>query len=196
VVAVGAIDSCGVVQPFSSRGPTADARIKPEICARGYHTYWAKASNNGYGPASGTSLATPLIGGLVALLKEAHPTWNGAQLRAAIIGTGQAGADNRSVTGSPGDWSLGFRIHPEPPHDLAVPATSRALFFVTGSPSLEPVAGGDSGIASTACSGRLAFSSPDTVQVGTQFTFATVLAGNDALVAGGSGGNLGPCAGA
>ena len=88
VIAVGAVDSLGVLTSFSSRGPTGDGRIKPEICARGRSTYWAQAWTLGYGPASGTSLATPLVGGLAALLKEAHPDWTGYDIREALIQTG------------------------------------------------------------------------------------------------------------
>ncbi len=87
VVSVGAVDVNGVIQGFSSRGPTADGRIKPEVCARGRDTEWAQAWDLGYGTASGTSLATPLIGGLAALIKEGHPDWTGAQIREALIQT-------------------------------------------------------------------------------------------------------------
>lgn len=93
VIAVGAVDSLGSVSTFSSRGPTGDGRTKPEIVARGSLTYWARAWTGGYGPASGTSLSTPLIGGLAALIKEAQPTWGGHEIRTALMATGsQAGA--------------------------------------------------------------------------------------------------------
>jgi hypothetical protein len=88
VISVGAVDSTGVIQGFSSRGPTADGRIKPEICARGRNTVWAQAWDLGYGTANGTSLATPLVGGLAALIKEAHPDWTGWAIREALIATG------------------------------------------------------------------------------------------------------------
>ena len=77
-----------VIQGFSSRGPTADGRIKPEICARGRNTVWAQAWTLGYGTANGTSLATPQVGGLAALVKEAHPEWTGWDIRQALIATG------------------------------------------------------------------------------------------------------------
>ena len=52
----------------------------------------------GYAHANGTSLSCPLVGGLVALLKEAHPTWTGADIRDAVIGTGtQAGAPDNNL---------------------------------------------------------------------------------------------------
>ncbi len=87
VISVGAVDSLGVVQSFSSRGPTADGRIKPEVCARGRSTRWAQAWTGTYGSANGTSLATPLVASLAALLKEAHPGWTGYDVRQALIAT-------------------------------------------------------------------------------------------------------------
>lgn len=87
VIAVGAVDSLGTLASFSSRGPTADGRIKPEVTARGRSNYCAVASSNGYGPASGTSFATPLVGGVAALLLEAHPGWTGWDVRSALTST-------------------------------------------------------------------------------------------------------------
>jgi len=99
VLAVGAVDVAGTVAGFSSRGPTADNRIKPEVVARGVSTWWARAWTLGYGPANGTSLAAPLVGGLAALLKEAHPEWTGAEIRAALIATGSQALSPDSQTG-------------------------------------------------------------------------------------------------
>jgi hypothetical protein len=60
----------GAVEPFSSRGPTLDDRIKPDICAPD------AVSSNAYGPVTtacrsgflGTSAATPHVAGAIALL--------------------------------------------------------------------------------------------------------------------------------
>ena len=81
VLTVGAVDSLGVIANFSSPGPTFDGRIKPDVCAQGRSTYCAvggvfsKRKPTGYGTASGTSLSTPLVGGVAALLLEIHPEW-------------------------------------------------------------------------------------------------------------------------
>jgi hypothetical protein len=87
VISVGAVDSLGVLTPWSSRGPTADGRIKPEVVARGLFNLAADSRNQGYRSYSGTSFSGPMIAGLVALLKEAHPDWDGARLREALIST-------------------------------------------------------------------------------------------------------------
>ena len=76
-----------------------------------FKTTWAVAGNLGFGLANGTSLATPLIGGLAALIKEAHPTWTGAQIRDAIMGTGtqNMSPDNNIGYGlAQGQTALGF----------------------------------------------------------------------------------------
>ena len=74
VIAVGAVSSNGEIVTFSSRGPTADGRIKPDFCALGSSVYLANWYG-GYGFSGGTSFAAPLVAGGIALLIESHPTW-------------------------------------------------------------------------------------------------------------------------
>jgi subtilisin family serine protease len=89
VIAVGAVDARGHVAGFSSRGPNALGVTKPDVCARGVGTACATASaREAYTSVSGTSLATPLIGGLVALLLEAHPDWTPYQVQQALHRSG------------------------------------------------------------------------------------------------------------
>ncbi|MFZ6186152.1 S8 family serine peptidase, partial [Nannocystis pusilla] len=74
VIAVGATDFDGVVTPFSSRGPTADDRIKPDLVAPGQDVYMARSDSLvAYEASQGTSLSTPLVAGVAALLLEAYP---------------------------------------------------------------------------------------------------------------------------
>jgi len=83
VIAVGALTSrvgdtrsfadLGKIAYFSSRGPTRDGRLKPEVVAPGYYVLGPKAGSSGYIPLSGTSLASPVVAGLVALILEANP---------------------------------------------------------------------------------------------------------------------------
>jgi len=78
VLAVGAIDINGAVADFSSRGPTPDRRIKPDVVAPGvniwsgitidtYLDYVSDFLGNGFTSISGTSMATPHVSGLMAL---------------------------------------------------------------------------------------------------------------------------------
>jgi serine protease AprX len=83
---------------FSSRGPTADGRTKPDIAAPGYNINAAKAnSTNAYTVMSGTSMATPFVAGTVALMLDANPNMTPTQVKSALTSTaldwGPAGMD-------------------------------------------------------------------------------------------------------
>jgi subtilisin family serine protease len=81
LVSVGAVDSTGVVTGFSSRGPTADGRTKPDVCGDGQDVYVVDlATIDQYTVVSGTSIATPLVAGVGALLLEAYPGLTPAQM--------------------------------------------------------------------------------------------------------------------
>ena len=64
IISVGSVMADGSASPFSSRGPTADGRIKPELAARGSAT--ALMNMNGVFSGSGTSFASPIIAGMMA----------------------------------------------------------------------------------------------------------------------------------
>jgi subtilisin family serine protease len=99
VVAVGAVDFGSAIASFSSRGPTGDGRIKPDVSANGVMTACALAETPGsYGRIPGTSLATPLIAGLSALLLESHPAWTPDSVISALHASGDhANAPSNSV---------------------------------------------------------------------------------------------------
>ena len=88
VISVGAVSSSGQIVSFSSHGPTADNRIKPEVCARGRQTWCVNPnSTTNYTQLSGTSLACPLVGGVAALIIQANPDWTAMEIRDAIMMT-------------------------------------------------------------------------------------------------------------
>jgi len=100
VMTVGAIDdSTGSIASFSSRGPTKDTRLDPDICAPGVSITAAKAgTTDDYTTMSGTSMATPHIAGVAALLIDAKGGSVSPNLvRGAMISTatdkGDAGPD-------------------------------------------------------------------------------------------------------
>ena len=72
VFTVGAVAPNGRSAPFSSKGPTADGRVKPDGCAVGWGTWvgapWGKTIQS-----SGTSFSTPLMAGMIACLRQAFP---------------------------------------------------------------------------------------------------------------------------
>ncbi|MFH0931535.1 MAG: S8 family serine peptidase, partial [Candidatus Zixiibacteriota bacterium] len=103
ILACGAVYSSGTIASFSSRGPTGDGRIKPEVVARGVSTYCASASDtNVFTYASGTSLSTPLVGGCAAVLLSAHPDWVPWKIREALMYT----ANNALTPNNTYGWGL------------------------------------------------------------------------------------------
>ena len=79
-------DGGGVsISEFSSMGPTVDACFKPEISAPGSSIF--STVPGGYGIASGTSMASPMIAGLAALIREVHPDWKTMEVKSALMNT-------------------------------------------------------------------------------------------------------------
>ena len=110
-IAVGAYDATRPTRPptrFSSRGPTADGRQKPEIAAPGYRIRAARSMpRDGWqGQAklcvkSGTSMAAPWVSGTVALMMSvAGRPLTIHEIRRALIGSADphAGPSGRSST--------------------------------------------------------------------------------------------------
>jgi hypothetical protein len=102
VLAVGAEDSLGTVAAFSSRGPTADGRIKPDFTAPGVDVC-VVTGNGVVRRLAGTSFATPLLAASAALVKQLHPAMLPMALRAAFRrwATNRAAPDNSRGWGRP-----------------------------------------------------------------------------------------------
>ena len=94
VIAVGAVNSDGVLATFSSRGPTYDGRIKPDVSALGSNNHVADPADDGvYRNASGTSFSCPLTSGVAALVLSRAPQLTPLQVREALRQTASR-ADN------------------------------------------------------------------------------------------------------
>jgi hypothetical protein len=81
---------------FSSRGPTvvAESLIKPDVTAPGVNVLAGNTPTPALGAPgelfqaiSGTSMASPHVAGVLALLKQAHPDWSAAMAQSAIMTT-------------------------------------------------------------------------------------------------------------
>ncbi|WP_439131223.1 S8 family serine peptidase [Polaribacter sp.] len=70
VIAIGAVNSSGDIASFSSFGPTADQRIKPEIVAQGANAAIINASTGNISTSNGTSFSSPIMAGLIACLNQ------------------------------------------------------------------------------------------------------------------------------
>ncbi|CAH2079342.1 unnamed protein product, partial [Thlaspi arvense] len=79
---------------FSGRGPNSVSpyALKPDIAAPGVAILAASTpletgAEEGFIFKSGTSMSTPVVAGLVALLRAVHPDWSPAALRSALVAT-------------------------------------------------------------------------------------------------------------
>ncbi|MCK4259435.1 MAG: S8 family peptidase [Halanaerobiales bacterium] len=81
------------VVSFSSRGPTFDGLVKPDICAPGTYIMSTKNDRNGkwrqgyYQDMSGTSMATPIAAGIAALILDANPNMTPDQVKSKMMST-------------------------------------------------------------------------------------------------------------
>jgi len=86
------LDNPGFGKPsnFTSSGPRlGDGGIKPDVIAPGVSIISANVGT-GFGALSlsGTSMATPHVAGIAALIRAAHPTWRPADVKASLVNTG------------------------------------------------------------------------------------------------------------
>jgi serine protease AprX len=93
VITIGATDKQDMIASYSSRGPTSDGRVKPDICfpgssitaARAKNTAMGNPLNDFYTTASGTSMATPHAAGTCALLLQKAPSLTPAEIKALFM---------------------------------------------------------------------------------------------------------------
>ncbi|MDQ3493074.1 MAG: S8 family serine peptidase [Chloroflexota bacterium] len=132
---------------FTSAGPRrVDSMIKPDVAAPGVGVFSADGGTTEGGKSlSGTSMASPAVAGVAALVLQANPSWNAREVKAALIGTASPGrldpydvrqggsgvvnptkalAANGLVFTQPGVSSLVYGT-PQLPEDVAVPLAYR-----------------------------------------------------------------------
>ena len=83
VLSIGAVDSLGNYASFSSLGPSADGRLKPNVSAMGQATAIV-TSSGALGKANGTSFSSPVIAGAAACLWQAFPDASNMEIFRAI----------------------------------------------------------------------------------------------------------------
>jgi serine protease AprX len=84
VIAVGAMTGAETIASFSSRGPSADGRIKPDVTALGVGVDAVLPGSDGYSSFQGTSLSAPIVSGALALVLSARPDLSAAELLNAV----------------------------------------------------------------------------------------------------------------
>ncbi|WP_369237144.1 S8 family serine peptidase [Streptomyces sp. R21] len=167
---IGAVDSADEAAYFTSAGPRyGDNALKPDLSAPGVDILAARSGlvdgSGYYTSMSGTSMATPHVAGVAALLAEKHPDWSGAQLKDALMSTSEQldasayvlGAGRVSVPDAigsavtaTGSADLGFYGWP---YDADKPVTKTVTYTNSSSTDVElslAVQGGTEGVATLA----------------------------------------------
>lgn len=75
-----------VLKNYSGRGPTNECVVKPEILADGYHIV-SVSHKGGYVSASGTSMATPIVSGMISLLLSKYPDLSPKEVKKIVHDT-------------------------------------------------------------------------------------------------------------
>lgn len=99
VIAAGAVTASGERASFSSVGPSADGRVKPDVAAQGLLVTVAGSRPGQYQLASGTSFSCPLTAGVVALLLQAHPDYSVDDVLRVLRGTARQAAAPDNLLG-------------------------------------------------------------------------------------------------
>ncbi|KAE9714014.1 S8 family serine peptidase, partial [Escherichia coli] len=83
------------VADFSSRGPVVDTwMIKPDLSAPGVSIVSTIPTHDpsqpyGYGSKQGTSMASPHVAGVAAIIKQAKPSYSTEQIKALLMNTAE-----------------------------------------------------------------------------------------------------------
>lgn len=109
VISTGRTGANGLISSSSSKGPTQDGRIKPDIVAPGTSIF-STLPGNTYQSASGTSMAAPAVAGGLALLYQRYRQLNGGgnpknMLMKALLCNG---ATDKGLSGP--DFTYGFGL--------------------------------------------------------------------------------------
>ena len=90
VITVGATEDSKDLAVYSSKGPTHEGQIKPNVAAIGSAVMSVEAnSGNGYASYSGTSMATPMVAGMAVLLLQANPDLQPLMIRTILESTSE-----------------------------------------------------------------------------------------------------------
>lgn len=111
IFSVGATNATGEKAGFSSVGPTADGRTKPDVAAMGSWVAVTSTSSFRVSIGSGTSFSSPLVTGMIACLMEAFPEKTNKEILDAVRQSGSQHdhPDNELGHGTP-DFLKAYNI--------------------------------------------------------------------------------------
>jgi serine protease AprX len=98
VISVGGVDYQMMPSTFSSRGPTADGRVKPELSAIASQTVVANP-NGSIGNANGTSFSNPVVAGMFGSFLQVCPTCPMETMKRAMILSASHASNGNMVYG-------------------------------------------------------------------------------------------------
>ncbi|NDK54348.1 S8 family serine peptidase [Pontibacter fetidus] len=98
VLTVGAVDSVGTIASFSSRGPTADGQIKPDVVALGASAYVLNSSGN-LVKSNGTSFSGPIMAGFATILWQGYQSKTNYELIQLIRQLGSKANNPDNIVG-------------------------------------------------------------------------------------------------
>lgn len=101
VLTVGAVNASGNYASFSSRGPTSDNRIKPDVSVQGQGAYYITTGGS-VSSGNGTSYSSPLLAGGIACLWQALPNATNAEITQYV-------KESASIYATP-NYTLGYGI--------------------------------------------------------------------------------------
>ncbi|MFC2102052.1 S8 family serine peptidase [Bacteroidota bacterium] len=117
VLSIGAVNPSGMYASFSSTGPTADGRIKPDVMAQGQDATII-ASWGGVSQGNGTSFSSPIMAGAMACLWQSAPQFTAQELRDAVRNTAS------------------YATTPDMLYGYGIPNMLHAMLVITASPEL------------------------------------------------------------
>lgn len=123
-ITVGAVNASEQIASFSSFGPSADNRVKPEILAQGQNVYVINGSGN-VATSNGTSFSSPIISGMVACLWQAFPNKTAFELKELIVASSNLISN---PTDQKGYGIPDFKIIYESLHTVELEMSSIAVF--------------------------------------------------------------------
>jgi hypothetical protein len=116
ILTVGAVDSEGTVARFSSRGPSYDARIKPDVVAQGVLCV-LQGVGGSLVLGSGTSFSSPILAGSVASLWQAYPEISAKEMIRWVRQSGDR------------------RMNPDATYGFGIPDVARTYWNITSVPA-------------------------------------------------------------